>query len=434
MSETSRRTASIVATADQQRSGARRETAQAQQVAKDATQAPPGASADKSAGKPARRGEWTPMFWNGMSLPGWLRLISRNQFRLDWRNWYMFLLLPIYTGLHSFLRCYQWVAFKVWGFADPSWPPPKKLDLAPIFILGHWRSGTTLLHELMVLDPRHTYPNSYECFEPNHFVISEGIAKRLLGFLIPSQRPMDNMEAGWDRPQEDEFALCNLGLPSPYLTMAFPNEPPQDEDYWSLENVPHEARERWKRVFMKFLLEITCRRPKRIVLKSPPHTGRVKILLEMFPNARFIHITRHPCAIFPSTVHLWKSLYAIESLQQPTHAGLEEYVFANLARMYESFEADRELIPPENFCELRYEDLVADTVGVIHEVYRKLDLGGFSDVRPALDAYVERNKGYETNKFKQLSQEVRLQIATRWRRYAERYGYQVDTAPSPAGK
>jgi hypothetical protein len=53
----------------------------------------------------------------------------------------------------------------------------------------------------------------------------------LLGsWLIPKQRPMDNMAAGWDRPQEDEFALLTLGAPTPYERMAFPNdEPPYGE-------------------------------------------------------------------------------------------------------------------------------------------------------------------------------------------------------------
>ena len=112
---------------------------------------------------------------------------------------------------------------------------------------------------------------------------------------------MDNMEAGWDRPQEDEFALCNMGSPSPYLTIAFPNRPPQDQEYFDLEGLSPQARERWKRRLVWFLKCVTVRRRKRIVLKSPPHTFRVKTLLELFPNARFVHIIRDPHVIFPST-------------------------------------------------------------------------------------------------------------------------------------
>ena len=102
------------------------------------------------------------------------------------------------------------------------------------------------------------------------------------------------MASGWDRPQEDEFALCNMGVPSPYLTISFPNRPPQCDEYLDLAGLSPRRRERWKRGLMWFLKCVTLRQPKRIVLKSPQHTCRVKTLLEMFPRARFVHIVRNP--------------------------------------------------------------------------------------------------------------------------------------------
>src|SRR5690606_26880326 len=91
----------------------------------------------------------------------------------------------------------------------------------PIFIIGHWRSGTTLLHELLVLDERLSSPSTFQCFAPHHFLLTEWFFRGFCRWLLPGQRPMDNMAAGWDRPQEDEFALVNLGLPSPYRRIAF---------------------------------------------------------------------------------------------------------------------------------------------------------------------------------------------------------------------
>ncbi|MET0668031.1 MAG: sulfotransferase, partial [Methyloceanibacter sp.] len=49
-----------------------------------------------------------------------------------------------------------------------------KLDTPPVFILGHWRTGTTLLHDLFAEDPNLAFPTTYECFFPHHFLISEG--------------------------------------------------------------------------------------------------------------------------------------------------------------------------------------------------------------------------------------------------------------------
>ena len=367
--------------------------------------------------------ERMPKFWDGMSFPAWRRLVTKNHFRLAARYWSALPLITALSLFHSAYRLWQWVVV--------GWRIKRKIDSPPLFILGHWRSGTTLLHELLVLDQRHTFPTTYECFAPNHFVLTEWAGTRLFAFLVPRRRPMDNMAAGWHRPQEDEFALCNLGVPSPYLTIAFPNEPPQDQEYWTLEGVAPEAVARWKKVFLRFLQEINHRagRRKRIVLKSPPHTGRVKILLEMFPDAKFVHIVRNPFVIFPSTVHLWKTLYAAQGLQQPNFAGLEEYVFANLTRMYERFENDRQRIPPGNFSEIRYEDLVREPVDSIRRVYDELGLAGFDEALPALEAFVSSMKGYQPNKYRELAPAVREQIARRWRGYIERYGY----APQPSG-
>ena len=105
----------------------------------------------------------------------------------------------------------------------------------------------------MVLDSRHAYPDTFECFCPNHFLVSGWLLRRGLKYLLPKRRPMDNMSAGWDRPQEDEFALCYLGVPSPYLTIAFPNRRPQHEVYLDLKSVSPEGLARWKGSLLRFL-------------------------------------------------------------------------------------------------------------------------------------------------------------------------------------
>src|SRR5262249_43389476 len=152
-----------------------------------------------------------------------------------------------------------------------------------------------------------TYPSTYECMSPNDFLLTEPVVTRVLWFLMPSRRPMDNMKAGWNRPQEDEFALCLLGARSPYLTIAFPNNLPRDEEYLDLEGLSPANLRRWKRVFKGFLKTLSFKStlgaaplaggsgaggPKRLVLKSPPHSCRIKVLQQMFPGAIFIHIVR----------------------------------------------------------------------------------------------------------------------------------------------
>jgi hypothetical protein len=362
--------------------------------------------------------EWAPRIWEGCSFPAWAQLLFRNRFAVSRSHAYM---VPIISGVsltHSILRFFEEAIFR-------DAVARTEIKQPPLFILGHWRSGTTLLHELLITDPRHGFPNTYQCLEPNHFILTERLFTRLFAWLLPSRRPMDNMAAGWDRPQEDEFALCMLGEHSPYLTVAFPNHGPVDQEYLDLDSLSRDDRRRWKRTLYTFLQKVTYKNPKRLVLKSPTHTARIPTLLEMFPDAQFIHIVRNPYVIFPSTVNLWKSFYVKHGLQHPTFAGLEEHVFVTFLRMYERFEASKMLIAPGRYHEVKYEDLVRDPMGEMHALYERLSLGRFDLIEPGIRAYLERTKGYETNKY-DLTPELRAEIGRRWGEVIRRFGYSVE--------
>ena len=358
---------------------------------------------------------WMPRIWHGMNVSAWYGLLWRNRFAVSPSRCPMVLAVSVISLFNSLMWLVQML---IYGRRIAR----TEIKEDPLFIIGHWRSGTTMLHELMVLDRRHTYPDTYACFAPNHFLVSRFLVPWWLKYLMPSRRPMDNMPVGWDYPQEDEFALCSMGLPSPYLKFAFPNHPPACEEYLDLKEVSPEARARWKRGLLWFLKCITLRNPKRIVLKSPPHTARIEVLLELFPNARFVHIVRDPYAVFPSTVKTWKRFYDDQGAQVPKYEGLEEHVLGTFARMYEVFEASRHLVDPSRFCEGRYEELVQDPVGQIREVYDKLSLEGFEDVLPALEQYAARTAGYKTNRY-DLPPETRDAVTRRWDAFIRKYGY-----------
>ncbi|MBY0228836.1 MAG: sulfotransferase [Gemmataceae bacterium] len=365
----------------------------------------------------AEQREWTPRMWQGCDLFAWLRLAWRNKAAVSPRFCYIPCVITCVSTLHTLLRHVQDALFG----DRPARTPIKH---APLFILGHWRTGTTLLHELLILDPRHAYPDTLHALNPNHFLLTDGFVRTWMKRLLPSRRPMDNMKAGWDRPQEDEFALCMLGQPSPYLTVAFPNHPPQDQDAYDIRDLKPVEQRRWKEAFTKLLRQITYQRgQKRLVLKSPTHTCRVPTLLEMFPDAKFVHIMRDPYAVYPSTVNLWKSLYETHGLQVPTFAGLEEQVLGTYTRMYSLLEEGKRLIPAGNFHEVKYEDLIADPLGRMRDLYADLGLGGYEEARPAFERYLAENQGYQTNRYPKLSDAEKATITARWGEVIDRYGY-----------
>ncbi len=360
---------------------------------------------------------WAPRFWHGMPLGVWLPLANEHRWRVSPSRWG---LVATITGSAVFNSAATGICEAVHGrrLRSPPETPP------PLFIIGHWRSGTTLLHELFMLDRRFCCPNYYQCYAPSHFLLTERVLTPALSWIIPAKRPMDDMTASLDKPQEDEFALMNLGAPSPYRRMAFPVTSSPHPEALDLTTLPPAELDRWRRTLRRFLGMLAVADPRRPVLKSPPHTARVGVLAEMFPEARFLHVVRDPFAVFGSTMRLWKSLDEGQGLQVPRGERLEDYVFESFERMYAAFERDRAALAPGRLHEIRYEELVADPVGQIGTAYEKLDLGGFDAVRGPLEQEAEKMKQYRASTYRHDPRIV-AEIARRWRPFLDRYGYAV---------
>ncbi|MDA7951740.1 MAG: sulfotransferase, partial [Pirellulaceae bacterium] len=272
---------------------------------------------------------YAPRFWHGMRAGTWLKMLASHRFSVHPFRVPMAFAISNFSLFNSiFYRLEQ----SIHGKAIASTAVEKPV----VFIIGHWRSGTTLLHELLDLDTQFRSPTTYECFVPHHFLLTQSAITKIFWYTLPSKRPMDNMATGWKRPQEDEFALMNMGLPSTYLRTGYPNDTEQYLDYLNLENLSTERRNEWKEGLDRFIKTLTYTSKKQILLKSPPHTGRVAILRELYPNAKFIHITRSPYSVVPSTIRLWQSLNGVQGLQldKNTIEAQQKYVFDCYHQMY----------------------------------------------------------------------------------------------------
>jgi hypothetical protein len=363
-----------------------------------------------------REGQGITYIWYGMRFGTWIKLLADGRFDVTLNCLPRILSVTLMTPLISAVAL---ASEAIYGRRVA-----ETYIRSPIFILGHWRTGTTLVHDLLACDPTLAYPTTHQCLFPNTFLASGRAFNRLYGLFMPSRRPFDDMPVGLDRPQEEEFGLANMGVGSLYRMFAFPRHGPPDLRYLDLDGLSDEERYDWETAYVTLLkrLQLAARRP--LVLKSPPNTARLKTLSRLFPDARYIHIARHPFDVYASTVRMLRSLTSMQGLQNPPLVDdwIDEYVLTAFERMFAAYERDRHLVPERRLVEIRFEDLIADPKGVLADVYGTLGIGDFSAVEPRIDAYLGERSGHRRNAY-HLDQATRRMIVERWRPYFERFNY-----------
>lgn len=296
---------------------------------------------------------------------------------------------------------------------------------SPVFVLGIFRSGTTYLHNLLSQDSRFAFPTRYEVSFPHTFLQLEALDKRMLGLLMPASRPQDNVTIGFDEPHEDEVALCGLIGRTFLMDLAFPRNADFYRRYYTLSELTEKEIARWKISLKYFLQKVVLKHNRTLILKSPGHTCRVKTLLEMFPDARFIHIHRNPFDVFQSWHHMVGQIAPRWTFQRPEIGKLEDDIIQQYKHVHQAWFGEKSLIPDGRLVELSYESLRADPISELGEVYRKLEFPSFDFCRPALEQYISGHSKYQTNTYADLDQDTRSRLQEAWHRCFEEWGYQT---------
>jgi omega-hydroxy-beta-dihydromenaquinone-9 sulfotransferase len=307
---------------------------------------------------------------------------------------------------------------------------------SPIFIIGHWRSGTTHLHNLFSQDAALGWVSMYQAIAPDFSLIGGNWLRRLLAWVLPAHRPMDNMVWPVTAPQEEEVALGKTTAYSFYAQFMFPREAGAFfKRHVLLENasprIASELQARYRQVLKIATIHAGGR---RLVLKNPVNTARLGMLVEMFPDAKFVHIHRSPYEVYASTLNLHRRITVFTTLQTLDMRHEADSVFELYEGMMRRFLADRPIIAPGNIAEVRFEDLERDPIGEMRRLYQELSLPGFAATEPGLRAYVASQATYRKNTFS-LSDVERETINERWGFAFEALGYRMrrpgqDAAPA----
>lgn len=355
----------------------------------------------------------------GIPFGNWIRLLKENHFAVHPFYWHRALLI---TALSIFNSYNKWCEERMFG----SKINDTLVHKPPIFILGHWRNGTSYLQSLLAQDPALSFPNLFQTLFPYTFLRLEPKIARKLAGVVPSTRPQDRMPLGFQVPSEDEIALSIMSLKSLYLMWSFPKKTPHYMSYLDFQSASPKELGIWKSSYRRFLKKLTIKYHKQLVLKSPANTGRIKILLDMFPNARFIHIHRNPYRVFQSMRHLIFTWTRDQAFLQLNNLGdFDNKILQIYRTVYDAFFKQVKLIPQDQFHEVGFEDLEGNPIQEMEKLYNKLKLGGFENIRGRLERYVESLKSYQKNRYKDLEPSMKKRVVRKWQISFRAWGYQT---------
>ncbi len=293
----------------------------------------------------------------------------------------------------------------------------------PIFIIGHWRSGTTHLYNVMSRDAFGFVPPLATGLPWDLMGIAR-VMRPLLEKALPSHRYIDNIPVLPDSPQEDEIALANMTPLSFYHAIYFPK---RFEAYLNeglfFDHLSDAQIRAWQETFAYFMRKLYLHQDrKRLLIKNPVYTARVGMLNAMMPEARYIHILRNPYEVFISMRNFYTKLLKQFALQPYEHVDIDTAILTVYARMMRKMEEDLARLPRHLYTELRYEELDQDPLGSIGRIYEALDIPGYEAIRPVFETYLNSVKSYKKNQFA-YSDEMAAMVEHHLGEFLDKWGY-----------
>lgn len=268
----------------------------------------------------------------------------------------------------------------------------------PIFILGHWRSGTSHLQQVLSKDPAHASLNLYEMLSPDHFLWTErwllpffnGLIKRFGVRYAFQRRTLDLRLCG-----EMDTALCSLGTTNAYT---WGHLFPKKYRAWMHSHLFNNSNEADLSDYDYLIRKLSFQSGnKRIVVKSPGDTARISTLLKWYPNAKFVSISRPSYAIYGSTKYLWNAIQRENSLQLLGDDEISTHVIWTYRELMNVYEKMKSSIPVGNLSEISFEHLHSNPEETIRSLYKQLSIGTYPEVQ--LNALFEANKEHRPENY-----------------------------------
>lgn len=291
---------------------------------------------------------------------------------------------PSASGLRAVLWGYRWRGYwfdRSWRQQESLYPPQRFEGNGGrnlIFVLGFWRSGTTLLHELLAAGPRMAAPRTWQCMNPSGFRIAGAPRIR-----APVSRPMDGVLVDALSPQEDEFALLARGAPSVYRVWLDPRRweealPALEQQTWL--TLPES---KWLVDWHAFLSWCMPEGAAQLVVKSPNHLFRLKALRRAWPNARLVWMLREPADMWHSNRKMWRAMTALYGIWEPRTEDLDRLLVKAMSEYAGTLRWAAKTL--EDVVYVDFDRLATQTEHVLRGLTARLRMGSWESWRPLVE-------------------------------------------------
>ena len=306
----------------------------------------------------------------------------------------------------------------------------KKTSIArdPVFILGHYRCGTTLLQKLLASNKHFGCMTNYDSLFPNTVLLlgsrMQQVLQQVINFLKIKNPFFHNSIVQLSDPcEEDDYLMNKASAYTAYWGLVFPKRWREWLNGEKQFMIPGYA-DNWKKEYRHVLKYATFRNQGRqLVLKSPPNTERILTLLQLFPESKFIYLYRNPYHLFYSIKNMWKhAILKYYSVQKISDAELDELVFEHLIYLTGQYEKYKKHIPPGNLIEMSYEELIADPFNAVKKIYAQLDIPGFKEAEDDLRHQLAAEKNYRNFEYT-ANDVVDHKIREKWGPYIQKWNY-----------
>lgn len=351
----------------------------------------------------------------GTTLANWLELLAKHR-KVSLQNLHKAVSISASTTMLSLPYLLERRQF-----AQIQTMEEYEITNPPIFVVGHWRSGTTFLQNIVSQDPYFGYLNVIQSVFPHNLNLESLFAR----FMQPGLREMDNISLDPKSPSEEEIAMAALGPASFWHGYYFPQHlDTYFQKYILFQGLTHAERARWQADYMLLIRKLTWHYGGRqLVLKNPPNTSRIKELLELFPDAKFIHIYRNPWKVYLSRMNQYDNAVQAKALQPITRQTWENCLLRYYPQIMEKHFAERTLIPTGNYAEVRFETFKANPLGELERIYNELQISDFTSACPYFQAYLTSLTTYQQNRY-ELDAALIEKVSHAWHPIIERLGYQ----------